>query len=112
MGELRNGFKRLAFNGFLTRWDGSGLVAAWRGHLLSGEWCLSMLVDPQCYCKETCCGKWEGWGPLDHRGKEEELQWLSMQLARRMITITKRSSGSELCWSLISLSVEQSKIFI
>lgn len=35
MSELRNRFQRRAFNGFLTRWDGSGSAAAWRGRLLS-----------------------------------------------------------------------------
>lgn len=56
MGELRNRFKRLTFNGFLTRWDGSGSVAAWRRHLLSAEWCLFKFVVPQCACMGLCCG--------------------------------------------------------
>lgn len=55
MGELRNRFKRLAFNGFLTRWDGSGSVAAWRGHLLSAS-VVFKLVVPQWECMGMCCG--------------------------------------------------------
>lgn len=54
MSKLRNRFKRLAFNGFLTRWDGSGSVAAWWGHLLSAEQCLSKLVVLQCECMGMC----------------------------------------------------------
>lgn len=37
LGELRNCFRRLAFNGLLTPWGGSGLAAAWKEHLLSGK---------------------------------------------------------------------------
>lgn len=59
MSELRNRFKGPAFNGFLTRGAGSGLVAVWRGHLLSGEWCLSKLVVPRCECMGMCCAQWK-----------------------------------------------------
>lgn len=59
MSKLRNRFKRLAFNGFLTHWDGSGSMAAWREHLLSAEWCLSKLVVPQCECMGIYCGHGE-----------------------------------------------------
>lgn len=79
MGELRNRFKRPAFNGFLTRWDGSGSVVAWRGHLLSGEWCLPNLVVPWCECMEMCCGH--------GKGEEVKIIELSMQLAKRETNI-------------------------
>lgn len=54
MSKLRNRFKRLAFNGFLTRCDGSGSAATWWGHLLSAEQCLHNLSVLQCECVGMC----------------------------------------------------------
>lgn len=78
MGKLRNRFKRLPFNGFLTRWDGSGSEATRRGTHLE----CPVVFAHGCFPKvcRNVLRSWEGW---DHKVNNQFLQRLSMQLAKR-----------------------------